>query len=42
MNEFQKAGEIQQEWSNLCDLKAAWQKVNDCYEQYKKVSKSIN
>lgn len=37
-----KAGEIQQEWSNLCDLKAAWQKVNDCYEQYKKVSKSIN
>ena len=37
-----KAAEIQQEWSNLCDLKAAWQKVNDCYEQYKKVSKSIN
>ena len=37
-----KAAEIQQEWSNLCDLKAAWQKVNDCYEQYKKVSKNIN
>ena len=37
-----KAEEIQQEWSDLCDLKAAWQKVNDCYEQYKKVSKSIN
>ena len=37
-----KAAEIQQEWSDLCDLKAAWQKVNDCYEQYKKVSKSIN
>ena len=37
-----KAAEIQQEWSNLCALKAAWQKVNDCYEQYKKVSKSIN
>ena len=37
-----KAAEIQQEWSDLCDLKAAWQKVNDCYKQYKKVSKSIN
>lgn len=37
-----KATEIQQEWSDLCDLKAAWQKVNDCYEQYKKVSKNIN
>ena len=37
-----KAAEIQQEWSDLCDLKAAWQKVNDCYEQYKKVSKNIN
>lgn len=36
-----KAGEIQQEWSNLCDLKAAWQKVNDCYGQYKKVSKNV-
>lgn len=36
-----KAAEIQQEWSDLCDLKAAWQKVNDCYEQYKKVSKNI-
>ena len=37
-----KAAEIQQEWSDLCNWKAAWQKVNDCYEQYKKVSKSIN
>lgn len=37
-----KAAEIQQEWSDLCDLKSAWQKVNDCYEQYKKVSKNIN
>lgn len=36
-----KAAEIQQEWSDLCDLKAAWQKVNDCFEQYKKVSKNI-
>jgi translation elongation factor EF-G len=36
-----KAGEIQQEWSDLCDLKAAWQKANDCFEQFKKVSKNI-
>ena len=35
------AGEIQQEWSNLCDLKAAWQKVNDCYKQFKKISKKL-
>ena len=37
----EKAEEIQQEWSDLCDLKAAWQKTNDCYEQFKKVSKDI-
>ena len=37
----EKAEEIQQEWSDLCDLKAAWQKANDCFEQYKKVSKNI-
>lgn len=37
----EKAGEIQQEWSDLCDLKAAWQKTNDCFEQFKKVSKDI-
>lgn len=36
-----KAEEIQQAWSDLCNLKAAWQKVNDCYEQYKKVSKAF-
>lgn len=36
-----KAQEIQQEYSNLCDLKAAWQRTNECYEQYKKVSKDL-
>lgn len=36
-----KASEIQQEWSDLCDFKAAWQKINDCYAQYKKVSKNV-
>ncbi len=37
-----KAAEIQQEWSDLCDLKAAWQKVNECLEQYNKIIKNIN
>ena len=36
-----KAQEIQQEYSNLCDLKAAWQRTNECYDQYKKVSKDL-
>lgn len=36
-----KASEIQQEWSYLCDLKSAWQKINDCYNQYKKVTKNL-
>ena len=36
-----KASEIQQEWSDLCDLKSAWQKINDCYNQYKKVTKNL-
>lgn len=37
----EKAQEIQQKWSDLCDLKAAWQRTNECYEQYKKVSKDL-
>ena len=36
-----KASEIQQEWLDLCDLKSAWQKINDCYNQYKKVTKNL-
>ncbi len=36
-----KAQEIQQEYSDLCDLKAAWQRINECYEQYKKISKDL-
>ena len=36
-----KAHEIQQEWSELCNYKAAWQRTNECYEQYKKVSKDL-
>ena len=38
----EKAQEIQQEWSDLCDLKTAWQKVNECFEHFKVVSKNIS
>ena len=39
--QMNKTAEIQQKWSNTCDLKAAWQKVNNRFEQYKKVTKYI-
>ena len=39
--QMNKTAEIQQKWSDTCDLKAAWQKVNNCFEQYKKVTKYI-
>lgn len=39
--QMNKTAEIQQKWSDTCDLKAAWQKVNNCFEQYKKVTKEI-
>lgn len=39
--QMDKTAEIQQKWSDTCDLKAAWQKVNNCFEQYKKVTKEI-
>lgn len=39
--QMDKTAEIQQKWSNTCNLKAAWQKVNNCFEQYKKVTKYI-
>lgn len=39
--QIDKTSEIQKKWSDTCDLKAAWQKVNNCFEQYKKVTKEI-
>ena len=30
----EKAHEIQQAWSDLCDSKASWQKVEDCLKQF--------
>lgn len=37
----EKAAEIQQTWSDLCDLKAAWQKINECHEAYIKIVQNI-
>lgn len=38
---IEEAGEIQQEYSDLCDLKATWRRLDDCYEQFKKIQKKI-
>lgn len=38
---IEEAGEIQQEYSDLCDLKAIWRRLDDCYEQFKKIQKKI-
>ena len=37
----EKAAEIQQAWANVCDIKNAWQKTNDCYSQFKKLKKNF-
>lgn len=37
-----KAAEIQQAWIDLRNLEAAWQKANDCFKQFKKVTKKLN
>ena len=40
-NRVEKAAEIQQAWANVCDIKNAWQKTNDCYSQFKKLKKNF-
>ena len=35
------AEKIQLEWSNLCNFKMAFEKTNECYEQYKKIAKNL-
>ena len=39
---IEKAADIQQKWSNLCDLKMAFEKTNNCYEQFKKIAKNLS
>ena len=29
----------QEVYSMLCDIESAWQNINDCLEQYKKITK---
>lgn len=35
------AGDICREWTALSDIKATWKKTNECYEQFKMLSKEI-
>lgn len=35
----EKAEEIQQAWANVCDIKNAWEKTNECYGQFNKLKK---
>lgn len=37
----EKAAEIQQAWSDLCDLKVAWQRTDECRQQFNKIVKNI-
>lgn len=37
----EKAAEIQQKWLELCNIKAAWQKTQECFEYFKKISKEL-
>ena len=38
---MEKAGEIQEAWSTVCDIKIAWQKTNDCLQQFNKLKKNF-
>lgn len=37
----EKAGDVWHEWTALTDLKATWKMTNECYGQFKKLSKEI-
>ena len=37
----ESAQTVQQSWSDLCDVKAAWQRVNDVKQQFVKISKKF-
>lgn len=39
--EIQAVADAQQAYSNLLDLKASWQKVNDCFNEYGKTTKQL-
>lgn len=37
----EKSAEVENAWTNLSDAKYAWRNANECYEQYKKISRNI-
>lgn len=37
-----QASEIQQAYSDLCDYKSAFQKTDECYSEYKRITKQLN
>jgi len=37
----EKSAEVQDAWNNLSNAKYAWRNANECYEQYKKISRNI-
>lgn len=37
----EKSVEVQNAWTNLSNAKYAWRNANECYEQYKKISRNI-
>lgn len=38
---IEKTAEVKDAWTNLSDAKYAWKNANECYEQYKKISRNI-
>ncbi len=40
-SQIEKSAEVQNAWTKLSDAKYAWRNANECYEQYKKISRNI-
>lgn len=40
-NLIENAGKAQETYSTLCNIENAWQNINDCLEQYKKITKEL-
>ena len=40
-NLIENAGKAQETYSKLCNIENAWQNINDCLEQYKKITKEL-
>ena len=40
-NLIENAEKAQETYSKLCNIENAWQNINDCLEQYKKITKEL-